>query len=67
MKVDLKEYQKRLANFIEQKKKAIISVDMGLGKTLATLAWLDWFAKRKNYRPFGIIFASKRVAENNGR
>lgn len=60
-----KEYQKRLANFIEQKKKCIIAVDMGLGKTLATLAWLDWFAKRKNYRTFGIIIAPKRVAENN--
>lgn len=67
MKVELKDYQKRLANFIEQKKKAIISVDMGLGKTLATLAWLDWFAKRKNYRTFGVIIAPKRVAENNWR
>lgn len=65
--MELKKYQKRLANFIEQKKKAIISVDMGLGKTLATLAWLDWFANRKNYRTFGIIIAPKRVAENNWR
>lgn len=63
--MELKDYQKRLANFIEQKKKAIISVDMGLGKTLSTIAWLDWFAKRKNYRTFGIIIAPKRVAENN--
>ena len=29
-----KEYQKRLANFIEQKKKCIIAVDMGLGMSL---------------------------------
>ena len=65
--MELKDYQKRLANFIELKKKAIISVDMGLGKTLATIAWLDWYCKKKQYRAFGIIIAPKRVAENNWR
>lgn len=65
--MELKDYQKRLANFIEQKKKCIIAVDMGLGKTLSTLAWMDWFANRKNYRTFGVIIAPKRVAENNWR
>ena len=62
---ELHEYQKRLANFIAKHPNAIISVDMGLGKTAATLAWLDWFARRRNYNVRGIIIAPKRVAENN--
>lgn len=60
-----KEYQKRLANFIELKKKCIIAVDMGLGKTLSTLAWMDWYSYRKSYKVKGLIIAPKRVAENN--
>ena len=44
----LHEYQKRLANFIAQHPRAIISVDMGLGKTAAVLAWMDWYARRRN-------------------
>lgn len=63
--MNLHEYQKRTANFIAQHPNAIISVDMGLGKTAATLAWLDWFARRRNYNVRGIIIAPKRVAENN--
>ena len=61
----LHEYQKRTANFIAKHPNAIISVDMGLGKTAATLAWLDWFARRRNYDIRAIIIAPKRVAENN--
>ena len=60
-----KEYQKRLANFIELKKKCIIAVDMGLGKTLSTLAWMDWYCERKKDDVKGLIIAPKRVAENN--
>lgn len=60
-----KEYQKRLANFIEQKKKCIIAVDMGLGKTLSTIAWMHWYCYRKSYKVKGLIIAPKRVAENN--
>lgn len=60
-----KDYQKRLANFIEQKNKCIIAVDMGLGKTLSTLAWMDWYCTKKNYAVKGLIIAPKRVAENN--
>lgn len=66
---NLHEYQKRLANFIAQHPNAIISVDMGLGKTAAVLAWLDWYCKRemRNKRPHPsvLIVAPKRVAENN--
>ena len=62
---NLHEYQKRTANFIAKHPHAIISVDMGLGKTAATLAWLDWFARKRNYQVRGIIIAPKRVAENN--
>lgn len=63
--MELHEYQKRLANFIAKHPNAIISVDMGLGKTAAVLAWLDWYARRRNYDVHGIIIAPKRVAENN--
>ena len=63
--IKYKEYQKRLANFIEQKKKCIIAVDMGLGKTLSTLAWMNWYCYRKSYKVKGLIIAPKRVAENN--
>lgn len=66
---ELHEYQKRLANFIAKHRRCIISVDMGLGKTAAVLAWLNWYAKRSlyknNYCPRVLIIAPKRVAENN--
>ena len=62
---DLHDYQKRLANFIAQHSRCIVSVDMGLGKTAAVLAWLDWYAKRRAYNVTGVIIAPKRVAENN--
>lgn len=63
--MNLHEYQKRLANFIAKHPRSIISVDMGLGKTVAVLSWLDWYARRRNYAVNGIIIAPKRVAENN--
>lgn len=69
MTTDLHEYQKRLANFIAQHPKSIISVDMGLGKTAAVLAWLEWFVRlrmnKTSYCPRVVIIAPKRVAENN--
>lgn len=61
----LHEYQKRLANFIAKHPRCIISVDMGLGKTAAVLAWMDWYMRRAEYKKRGIIIAPKRVAENN--
>ena len=63
---DLHEYQKRLANFIARHPSAIISVDMGLGKTAAVLAWLNWYISR-NASSRVLIVAPKRVAENNWR
>ena len=63
---DLHEYQKRLANFIARHPNAIISVDMGLGKTAAVLAWLNWYISR-NASARVLIVAPKRVAENNWR
>ena len=63
--MQLHEYQKRLANFIAVHKNAIVSVDMGLGKTAAVLAWLDWYARKRDYKIKGLIIAPKRVAENN--
>lgn len=62
---DLHEYQKRLSNFIAKHPKSIISVDMGLGKTASVLAWLDWYARKRDYKIKGLIIAPKRVAENN--
>lgn len=62
---DLHEYQKRLANFIAKHPRAIISVDMGLGKTAAVLAWMNWYIQRNPIRTRGVIIAPKRVAENN--
>ena len=59
------EYQKRTANFIAVHKSAIVSVDMGLGKTASVLGWMDWYCKRAGYTRTGIIVAPKRVAENN--
>ena len=63
--MNLHEYQKRLANFIAMHPHAIISVDMGLGKTAAVLAWLNWHNARHGYNLRGLIIAPKRVAENN--
>lgn len=56
----LHEYQKRCANFCALHHNAILSVDMGLGKTISVLAFLNWL------RPAScLIVAPKRVAENN--
>lgn len=63
--MELHEYQKRLANFIATHDQSIISVDMGLGKTAAVLAWMDWYERNRDYKASGIIVAPKRVAENN--
>lgn len=65
--MQLHEYQKRMANFIASHTSAVLSVDMGLGKTAAVLAWLDWHEKRHGYALPGVIIAPKRVAENNWR
>jgi len=65
LEMKLHEYQKRLANFIAKHPRSIISVDMGLGKTAAVLAWLDWYARKRKYDIRALIVAPKRVAENN--
>lgn len=55
----LHEYQKRAAAFMFAHPRCILSVDMGLGKTAAVLAFLDYV------RPHDVlIVAPKRVAEN---
>lgn len=63
--MELHEYQKRLANFIASHPHSIISVDMGLGKTAAVLAWMSWYCRRKQWQCGGVVVAPKRVAENN--
>lgn len=65
--MELHQYQKNIANFIAKHPRCILSVDMGLGKTASTLAWLNWRARKYEqqhgiqYR--AIIVAPKRVAE----
>lgn len=66
--MELHQYQKNIANFIAQHPRCILSVDMGLGKTASTLAWLNWKAKKYEQKTVGvpyrvIIVAPKRVAE----
>lgn len=56
----LHEYQQRCAAFICEHKNCILSVDMGLGKTAATL-----FAIAKIQPETLLVVAPKRVAENN--
>lgn len=63
-KDNLHEYQRRAANHIAQHPHCILSVDMGLGKTAATLAWMDWAMATGRVRS-ALIVAPKRVAENN--
>ena len=61
--MELHKYQKRIANHIAAHPHSILSVDMGLGKTAAVLAWLDWAVKRGKVQT-ALIVAPKRVAEN---
>ena len=63
--MEFKNYQKKMANFLAKHKNAILSVDMGLGKTASTLAFLDWLDKKSMYELKVLIVAPKRVAENN--
>lgn len=58
--MELHEYQKRAANFMALNKNCILSVDMGLGKTAAVLAFIAWLKPKSM-----LIVAPKRVAENN--
>ena len=57
--MQLHDYQRRIAQFIERHKNCILSVDMGLGKTAAVLSYIDYT------RPARVcVIAPKRVAEN---
>lgn len=54
----LHEYQERIVNHIATNERCILSVDMGLGKTAACLAYIE------RYKPASVlIIAPKRVAE----
>lgn len=67
--MNLHDYQKRMVNYLWVHDKCVLSVDMGLGKTISCLIFLDFLLKRgkgKHGKPLkGIIIAPKRVAENN--
>jgi SNF2 family DNA or RNA helicase len=60
----LHEYQKRLANFIAQHPRAIISVDMGLGKTAAVLAWMEANGYESAAPMFNICHVSPHETQN---
>lgn len=54
----LHEYQERIVNHIAANERCILSVDMGLGKTAACLAYIE------RYKPASVlIIAPKRVTE----
>lgn len=56
--MELHQYQKNCANFMAKHPRCILSVDMGLGKTAATLHYINWL------KPSSLlIVAPKRVAE----
>lgn len=56
--MELHEYQKRAASFIDAHSNCILSVDMGLGKTASVLSWIA-----KTMPNTLCIVAPKRVAE----
>ena len=58
MKLELKNYQKRIIEFCKTTDKMILSVGMGLGKTAAVLHYIN------EIKPESVlIVAPKRVAE----
>ena len=60
--MELRPYQKRIANWLCQHPHACLSVGMGLGKTAAVLHFLD-YTRRLYPAATALIVAPKRVAE----
>ena len=60
--MELRPYQKRIANWLCQHPHACLSVGMGLGKTAAVLHFLD-YTRRLYQHATSLIVAPKRVAE----
>jgi SNF2 family DNA or RNA helicase len=60
--MELRPYQKRIANWLCQHPHACLSVGMGLGKTAAVLHFLD-YTRRLYPHATALIVAPKRVAE----
>lgn len=60
--MELRPYQKRIANWLCQHPHACLSVGMGLGKTAAVLHFLD-YTRRLYTHATTLIVAPKRVAE----
>lgn len=56
--MQLHEYQKKIVNFLQAHQKAVVSVDMGLGKTISVLTYLQ-----QTKPATALIIAPKRVAE----
>ena len=60
--MELRPYQKRIANWLCQHPRACLSVGMGLGKTAAVLHFLD-YTRRLYPHATALIVAPKRVSE----
>lgn len=60
--MELRQYQKRIANWLCSHPRACLSVGMGLGKTAAVLHFLD-YTRRLYPHATALIVAPKRVAE----
>lgn len=60
--MELREYQKKIANWLAVHRHACMSVGMGLGKTAAVLHYLDWRLRGWPHLRV-LIVAPKRVAE----
>jgi len=60
--MELRPYQKRIANWLCSHPRACLSVGMGLGKTTAVLHFLD-YTRRLYQHATALIVAPKRVAE----
>lgn len=60
--MELRPYQKRIANWLCSHHRACLSVGMGLGKTAAVLHYIDYF-RRVFHGGTALIVAPKRVAE----
>ena len=61
-KMELRSYQKRIANWLCRHPHACLSVGMGLGKTAAVLHWMDYTLRLYPLTSF-LIVAPKRVVE----
>ena len=59
--MELREYQKRIANFLLNNENVLLSVGMGLGKTAPVLHFLDYMMKINNYKGVRVLIVAPRL------